>query len=374
MILRLQSKWTHGTHFLSYSRSDYDDVHKYIAPFLRSKYGRNAVFIDTDLGGGIEWWKEILHQINSCDVFVYLVSNKSLGSPYCQAEFREAVRLRKRFLPLVIQPSEPDYNHLPYDLAKLLKNTQYINISRWNTRFDQFAIRITDDLDNLIHLAQKTAPVPPLSLVSTPKPELTDSRIGRLYKSVAMRWFIGLVTAVIVSLISGILLAALIQADRFDPTRNGGQTSVTPLTTIVSQNLTQISNGEVTTPGLFTTTLITLAPTSAMSLLENTPSPLSTATAAPTDTPTAAHNNNYNGTISVSNPIESFNYSDTSLEISWSSLPLKSDESYYVQVTTDNDLGSNCCNRKFLCAVARVPADQTSTVINFFLLTGTQHE
>jgi hypothetical protein len=61
--------------FISYSRVD-KPFTKSLADRLKSVY---SVWFDDDLRGGQVWWEEILHQIELGDIFVYLMSQESVG-------------------------------------------------------------------------------------------------------------------------------------------------------------------------------------------------------------------------------------------------------------------------------------------------------
>src|SRR5690606_12046817 len=113
--------------FVSYSRADRPFVDQFV-PLLRQFYKEEVIWFDLDILGGAGWWDTILNELSQCDVFVYLISNHALTSPYCQAEFREALLLQKLFLPLIIKPSV-DLRKAPEDIQKTLRATQWINIS-----------------------------------------------------------------------------------------------------------------------------------------------------------------------------------------------------------------------------------------------------
>ena len=83
--------------FLSYSRVDRRFVEA-LADKLRRIYGHDNVWFDEGLHGGDIWWEEILEQIASRDIFIYVLSNDSVQSDYCQAEFTEARRLQKQII------------------------------------------------------------------------------------------------------------------------------------------------------------------------------------------------------------------------------------------------------------------------------------
>jgi hypothetical protein len=82
------------TIFISYSRVDKPFVEK-LARRLRRAYPNNSIWFDEGLYGGDIWWAEILEQIAVHDIFIYVLSNESVQSEYCQAEFQEATRLQK---------------------------------------------------------------------------------------------------------------------------------------------------------------------------------------------------------------------------------------------------------------------------------------
>ncbi len=107
--------------FISYSHVDRPFVDSFV-PLLRRVYGHNNVWFDDRLRGGQLWWKEILQQISACDIFIYLLSHKSLMSKACQAEFDEAHRLRKPILPIRLQPG--------LQIPTKISQYQYIDLSK----------------------------------------------------------------------------------------------------------------------------------------------------------------------------------------------------------------------------------------------------
>jgi hypothetical protein len=106
--------------FVSYSRVDRPFVDDFV-PVLRRSYGLSSVWFDDEIYGGQEWWEEILGQIAACDIFIYLLSDKSVTSPYCRAEYIEASRLRKKMLPVLIRAK----TEIPTDLSRI----QYDDLS-----------------------------------------------------------------------------------------------------------------------------------------------------------------------------------------------------------------------------------------------------
>lgn len=75
------------------------------------------VWLDQDLEGGDDWWDEILHRIELCDVFIVAMSARSLWSVPCRREYEFAVALRRAILPVRVDDlgAEPLVNA---DLAR----------------------------------------------------------------------------------------------------------------------------------------------------------------------------------------------------------------------------------------------------------------
>lgn len=88
--------------FISYSRVDKAFAERFDAR-LRRMFPDVNVWYDDHLYGGQDWWQEILGHIAKCDIFIYLLSNESVTSPYCEAEFTEARRLQKRIITVQVR-------------------------------------------------------------------------------------------------------------------------------------------------------------------------------------------------------------------------------------------------------------------------------
>jgi hypothetical protein len=85
--------------FISYSRDDETVVKSLVRDLERA---RVKVWLDEDLGAGQEWWSTILQQIRECSAFVFAVSDGSLSSKPCRAEWAYAKALRLPVLPVQI--------------------------------------------------------------------------------------------------------------------------------------------------------------------------------------------------------------------------------------------------------------------------------
>jgi formylglycine-generating enzyme required for sulfatase activity len=147
--------------FISYSRVDNQngDVRFFVERLRKGRPG-DEIWWDEELRGGDVWWQEILSQIDRCDIFIYLLSNESVSSPYCQAEYFEARRLQKLILTVQVRGRT--------DIPEELGEIQYV---------DMTGVDKTDAFVALFAaLAKLTSRIPrrrprPLSPVPTPRPK-----------------------------------------------------------------------------------------------------------------------------------------------------------------------------------------------------------
>lgn len=115
--------------FISYSRSDRSFVEQFVA-HVSAIYKDNRFWYDNDIPGGADWWKTIIDEIRRCNLFIYMVSDASLASSYCQDELREAVRLKKSILPVIIQPLSSQYpGNTTDELVNVLSKIHYVDMS-----------------------------------------------------------------------------------------------------------------------------------------------------------------------------------------------------------------------------------------------------
>ena len=106
--------------FVSYSRVDESFTVSLVGK-LRRVYQYENVWFDEGLHGGDIWWQEILNEIAECDIFLYVLSNESVQSEYCQAEFEEARRLQKQ--TITVQARDRTR------LTEKLRDIHYIDMS-----------------------------------------------------------------------------------------------------------------------------------------------------------------------------------------------------------------------------------------------------
>lgn len=108
--------------FISYSRVDLAFVRDFYASLQQLRPGDSIWYDKAPHGllGGDDWWEQIMQAVADCDIFIYILSNESVQSRYCQAEFEEARRLQKRIITVQAR-----------DRTKLegkLKDIQYVEM------------------------------------------------------------------------------------------------------------------------------------------------------------------------------------------------------------------------------------------------------
>lgn len=160
--------------FISYSRSDRKFLNQFVS-LIRKVYGNDSLWFDGDIYGGADWWLMILNEIEKCELFIYLISDKSLESPYCQAEFREALRLNKKILPVVVRRLKIDYpGKIEVDLADVLRRTHYINLSN-NIRNVDLIATLYAAVNRLLQQSVAKS-LPPQNPQPTPQPIVLDKK------------------------------------------------------------------------------------------------------------------------------------------------------------------------------------------------------
>jgi len=85
--------------FISYSRSVKQETGK-VVDLLRA--AGHEVWWDGDIPEIADWWATILDKIEWCQVFIFVVSEKSVQSPYCLKELSYATDRNRPILPFVI--------------------------------------------------------------------------------------------------------------------------------------------------------------------------------------------------------------------------------------------------------------------------------
>src|SRR5687768_1151766 len=85
--------------FVSYSRSVQDSVREIITSVRDDSEDARW---DQDLRSGQDWCSTILNTIESCEVCLFMISEKSVQSPYCMEELRYAMARNRLILPFVM--------------------------------------------------------------------------------------------------------------------------------------------------------------------------------------------------------------------------------------------------------------------------------
>lgn len=115
--------------FVSYSRKDTAVLENLVAQ-IQTIYLNDRVWYDKGIEGGNDWWQRILKEIRQCSIFIYLISQDSIESEYCEKELRDALQQDKTILPVLISAITPKYpGSIASDLASKLETIQFIDLS-----------------------------------------------------------------------------------------------------------------------------------------------------------------------------------------------------------------------------------------------------
>lgn len=119
-----------ATIFISYSRTDIKTV-KFLEPQIHNIYGYASLWYDKGIVGADDWWQRIVGEIRDCQLFLYLMSDESVKSEYCQKELHKAIYNRKTVLPVLLKTYTQAYpKNLPKDLANYMRPIQYIDLRK----------------------------------------------------------------------------------------------------------------------------------------------------------------------------------------------------------------------------------------------------
>ena len=125
--------------FISYSRSDSDFARK-LNDTLQMQ-GKTTWFDQESIASGSDFQQEIYRGIKACDNFLFVLSPRSIHSPYCADEVEYAASLNKRFVTLLHQPIATDGLHP--ELAKV----QWIDFSSSQQDFNAYFNQLVRTLD-----------------------------------------------------------------------------------------------------------------------------------------------------------------------------------------------------------------------------------
>lgn len=117
--------------FISYAHAD-KTMCKQIYEYLVDAH---EVWYDKALFGGQDWWNQILERLNRCDAVIYLLSQASVQSEYCQKECKFALSAGKTLIPVLIQGG----TNIPTNISHL----QYVNLTNGMTDIYQLLHALT---------------------------------------------------------------------------------------------------------------------------------------------------------------------------------------------------------------------------------------
>jgi WD40 repeat protein len=131
--------------FISYSRADADFARK-LNDELQLQ-GKTTWFDQESIASGADFAQEICQGIQACDNFLFILSPRSVNSPYCAEEVEYAAQLNKRFVTVLHREVNSDELHP--ELAKV----QWIDFNQnpgdFLTNFRQLVRTLDTDREHL---------------------------------------------------------------------------------------------------------------------------------------------------------------------------------------------------------------------------------
>ncbi|MEQ9233604.1 toll/interleukin-1 receptor domain-containing protein [Coleofasciculus sp. E2-BRE-01] len=131
--------------FISYSRADSDLARK-LNDALQMQ-GKTTWFDQESIASGSDFQQEIQLGIKACDNFLFILSPRSVNSPYCAAEVEYAASLNKRFVTVLHQPLDSA------DLHPELSKIQWIDFNQnqreFNANFNQLVRALDTDREHV---------------------------------------------------------------------------------------------------------------------------------------------------------------------------------------------------------------------------------
>jgi sugar lactone lactonase YvrE len=132
--------------FISYSRADSDLARK-INDALQ-ELGKTTWFDQESIATGTDFQEEINRGIAICDNFLFIISPKSVNSPYCADEVEYAKNLGKRFVTILHRPLSDDDQ-----LHPALANVQWLDFNQhggdFSANFNELVRTLDTDRDHV---------------------------------------------------------------------------------------------------------------------------------------------------------------------------------------------------------------------------------
>jgi WD40 repeat protein len=133
--------------FISYSRAD-SDLARQLNDELQLQ-GKTTWFDQESIASGADFAQEICQGIQACDNFLFILSPRSVNSPYCAEEVEYAAQLNKRFVTVLHREVNSDELHP--ELAKV----QWIDFNHnerdFQANFRQLVRTLDTDREHLRH-------------------------------------------------------------------------------------------------------------------------------------------------------------------------------------------------------------------------------
>jgi WD40 repeat protein len=131
--------------FVSYSRADSDFARK-LNDALQIQ-GKRTWFDQESIASGTDFQQEIYRGIKACDNFLFILSPRSVNSPYCADEVEYAASLNKRFVTVLYR----EVNSA--DLHAELRKVQWIDFNEneqdFNANFNQLVRTLDTDREHV---------------------------------------------------------------------------------------------------------------------------------------------------------------------------------------------------------------------------------
>ncbi|HUG26405.1 TIR domain-containing protein [Piscinibacter sp.] len=128
--------------FISYSRRDADFLARLKSSLAQS--GRDAWIDLEDIPPSSAWRRDIAEGIEHSHAFVFVLSPDSVASAECAKEIAHAVRNRKRIIPVVCRPVDPQA--VPAELAEL-NWISFVAPAQFDVAFSILLAAVDTDLD-----------------------------------------------------------------------------------------------------------------------------------------------------------------------------------------------------------------------------------
>ena len=109
--------------------------------------GKTTWFDQESIASGSDFQQEINRGIKACDNFLFILSPRSVNSPYCNSEVEYAASLNKRFVTVLYREVEPRKLHP--ELAKIQWIDFNGNLLDFNANFNQLVRTLDTDREHL---------------------------------------------------------------------------------------------------------------------------------------------------------------------------------------------------------------------------------